>query len=222
MISILSGYFQNAAAYHPDAIDATNTTYFSGVGASFVDLSAKAFAKLQPTSPLLSQHDDLLRFLLSRLRDVLNSPATHSPPPDYLFFASFAYVKRLLDQTSQTVRTEIGRDLILAILEYRAHLTLRQDIEGGFYNSIHHRRFDWDWQVFVDHANGLDIVLPPPAGEQPAILALTEGVEIREEPHHPSSDAIIDLGAFGTLVLRKTESPSLRSYSPTEEDWATT
>jgi len=158
LFDILQSYFRNAATYYPVAADAGSTTYFSYTGVDFIYDSAVIMSKLKPTSPLFSRHVHLLQSLASSLRD-LHDDQEASPSPDYLFFASFAHANWLLGWNSDTITTETGRDLILAILQYREHVIPRKDIEDGFYNS-YGWVFDDDWPDFVHRARELDIVVP--------------------------------------------------------------
>jgi len=192
-LDILQSYFRHAATYNPDTADAGCTTYFSKVGIDFIYESAKAASKLKPTSPLFSRHVNVLQSLASELRDLHEDPEA-GPSPDYLFFASFAYVYRLLSWDSDIITTETGRNLILAILQYRERVSLRKDFEEGFYNSdIHGWKFDNDWSYFVDNARTLGIVVPSLAQEQPADLPPLESAEIQEELDHPSGDAVVEV-----------------------------
>jgi len=148
---------------------------------------------LKPTSPFFSPHVNVLQSLASDLRVVHEDPeAGHSP--DYLFFASFAYAYRLFIKEPDTITTEIGRDLILAILQYRERVIPRKDFEEGFYNlDIYQWKFDNHWSEFVDNARALGIVVPPLAHEPPADLPPLQSAEIQEEPDHPSGDAVVEV-----------------------------
>ena len=154
----------------------------------FIDESARAVSSLKSTSPLFSQHVNLLQSVASRLRDLHDDPEA-GPSPDYLFFASFAYVYRLLICKSGTITTEAARNLILAISQYRERVALRKDIEDGFYNSFHDDwTFDKHWFFFANRAKALGIVVPSPAQEPPAECAL-----IQDESDHPSCDAVVEV-----------------------------
>jgi len=191
LLDILQSYFRHAATYNPDTTDAGCTTYFSKVGMDFIYRLAYAVSKLKPTSPLLSQHVDVLQSLASDLRDLHEDPKA-GPSPDYLFFASFAYANWLLLQKSDIITTATGRDLILAILQYRERVIPRKDFEEGFYNmNLFGWTFDHDWSQFVNKARGLGIVVPPLAQEPPADLPPLESAEIQPEPNHPSGDAVV-------------------------------
>jgi len=193
LLDILQSYFCHAVTYNPDTADAGSTTYFSRVGMDFSFQSAYAASKLKPTSPLFSRHTNILQSLASDLRDLHENPEA-GPSPDYLFFASFTYANRLLFWDYDTIVTETGRDLILAMLQYRDRVIPRKDFEEGFYNSdIHGRKFDDDWSNFVDEARALGIVVPPPAQEPPADPPSLESAEIQEELDHPSGDAVVEV-----------------------------
>ena len=133
LLDILHSYFHNAATYYPDPADAGSTTYFSLVGIDFICKSGFEVSKVETTSPLFSRCVNLLQSLASGLQDLHDDPEA-GPSPDYLFFASFAYVERLLNLESATITTETGRDFILAILQYRERVIPRKDFELGFYN----------------------------------------------------------------------------------------
>jgi len=188
---ILQSYFRHAATYNPDTTDAGCTTYFSKVGIEFVFESAMAPSTLKPTSPLFSPHVNVLQSLASDLRDLHEDPEA-GPSPDYLFFASFTYVRGLLFWGSDIITTETGRDLILAILQYNDRVIPRKDIEDEFYNS-YGWKFDNHWSRFVDKARELGILVPPLAQEAPAVLPPLESAEIQTEPDHPSGDAVVEV-----------------------------
>ena len=107
--------------------------------------------------------------------------------------------------------TETGRDLILAILQYRERIIPRKDLEDGFFTSnIYGQKFDDDWSEFVDKARALGIVVPSLAQEPPAALQPLESAEIQEEPDHPSGDAVVE-------VLHDCHA-SIRSASKTDDE----
>jgi len=191
LLDILRSYFHNAATYSPDAADA-GSTYFSRVGMNFIIKSAFIMCKLNPTSPLFSQHVTFLQSLSSHLRNLPNDSAVSSSP-DYMFFASFPYVYRLLYRESNAITTETGRDLILAILEYRERVILRKDIEDAFYNSGNDKSmFDTHWSFFVNRSRKLGIMAPPPAQEPSVDHVPFKSAAIQEEPGHPSGDAVVE------------------------------
>ena len=193
LLDILQSYFRHAAAYKPNTADAGCTTYFSKVGMDFILQLIWAASKLKPTSPLFSRHGNVLQSLASDLRDIHEDPEA-GPSLDYLFFASFTYANRLLLWDSDMITTETGRDLILAILQYRGHIIPRKDFEDGFYNSSYPGwTFDNDWSSFVDRARVLGIVVPSLAQEPPADLPPLESTEIHEKPDHPSGDAVVEV-----------------------------
>jgi len=194
LLDILKNYFRNAAKYYPKPEDAGKTTYFSKVGASFIFDSAHYALRLQPTSPLFSQHQNLLKSLATSLQD-LHDDLTAHPPPDYLFFASFTYVFCLLYYAPDAgiIKTDIGQSLILAILQYRAHIAqLRRDIEVGFCNALYWSLFELDWPKFVQLAEKLGVVLPPSAARL-ATDPTPEGTGIQEETREPCGDALVDI-----------------------------
>ena len=195
LLNILESYFRNAAKYHPEPGDAGKTTYFSSVGSSFVSDSANTLIKLRPTSPLFSQHENLLQSLAASLHD-LHDDLAAQPPPDYLFFASLSYVDYFLryDLDGRIIKTDIGRNLILAILQYHAACgaQLRRDIEEGFHNTLGFG-FEEDWPCFVQRAEGLGVVLPPPVAQLVIDSPPLEGAEIQEEPCQPFGDAIVNV-----------------------------
>jgi len=210
LLDILQSYFRHAATYNPDTADAGCTTYFSKVGIDFVFESADAASKLKPTSPLFSRHINVLQSLASDLRDLREDPEA-GPSPDYLFFASFAYANRLLYWDSDTIVTETGRDLILAILQYRERVIPRKVFEEKFYNLDYHgQKFDDDWSKFVNSTRALGIVVPSFAQEPPADLPPLESAEIQTEPDHPSGDAVVE-------VLHDSHA-SIRSSSMTNDE----
>jgi len=193
LLDILQSYFRHAATYNPDTTDAGCTTYFSKVGIDFVFESTMAPSTLKPTSPLFSPHVNVLQSLASDLRDLHEDPEA-GPSPDYLFFASFAYANWLLSWDSDIIATETGRDLILAILQYRERVIPRKDFEEGFYNlNPYGWTFDDNWSDFVDMARALGIAIPPLAQEPPADLPPLESAEIQEEPDHSSGDAVVEV-----------------------------
>ena len=192
-LDILQSYFRHAATYNPDTADAGCTTYFSEVGRDFCSILASAVSTLTPTSPLFSPHVNVLQSLASDLRDLHGDPET-GPSPDYLFFASFVYANWLLARESDTITTETGRDLILAILQYRERVIPRKDLEDRFYNfDSDVGTFDDDWFEFVDKARALGIIVPPLAQEAPADLPPLESAEMQEELDHPSGDAVVEV-----------------------------
>jgi len=210
LLDILQSYFRQAATYNPDTADAGCTTYFSKVGIDFMFESASAASKLKPTSPLFSPHVNILQSLASDLRGLHEDPEA-GPSLDYLFFASFAYARWLLFFHSDIIATETGRDLILAILQYRKRVIPQKDFEEGFYNSISDGwTFDNHWSNFVNKARVLGILVPPLAQEPPADLPSLESAEIRPEPDHPSGDVVVE-------VLHDSH-PSIRSTSKTDDE----
>jgi len=202
LLDILQSYFRQAATYNPDTADAGSTTYFCDTGMDFIDESAKATSKLKPTSPLFSRYVNVLQSLVSGLRDLHEDPEA-GPSPDYLFFASFTYAHWLLIYGSDTITTETGRDLILAILQYRERVIPRKDLEAGFCNlNRHGRTFDNGWSDFVAMTRALE--------GPPADLPLLEYAEIQEEPDRPSGDAVVE-------VLHNHH-PSIRSSSKIDDE----
>ena len=216
MLDILRNYFCNATKYYPEPDDAGKTTFFSSVGATFIVASADALCKLQPTSPLFSQHEDLLRLLTTSLQD-LHDLVVH-PPPDYLFFASLLYSLYLFrygpDYFEKIIETDVGQNLVLAILQYHARIPrLRRDIEEGFYNTALFT-FGHDWPEFIERAERLGVVLPAPVA--PAVqlqrdLPSIEGAEI-QELFQPSGEAIVDI----RVIPLSERSPF--AYSPSKMD----
>jgi len=204
LLDILQSYFRHAATYNPDTADAGCTTYFSNIVMDFFYESAKAASKLKPTSPLFSRHVNVLQSPASDLRDLPEDPEA-DPSPDYLFFASFTYAYRLLSWDSDMIATETGRDLILAILQYRERVIPRKDFEEGFYNmNLFGWTFDDDWSMFVGRARELGIVVPPLAQEPPADLPPLESAEIQPEPDHPSGDAVVEVSHGHHSSIRST------------------
>ena len=209
LLDITQSYFRHAATYNPNTADAGSTTYFSKVGIDFIYDLASAAPTLKPTSPFFSRHVNVLQSLVSDLQDLHEDPET-GPTPDYLFFASFAYANRLLFWHSDIIATETGRDLILAVLQYRERVIPRKDLKDGFYNTFTLRgTFDKDWADFVDRARKLGIMFPPPAQEPAADLPPLES-GIQEEPDHPSGDAVVE-------VLHDCHA-SIRSASKTDDE----
>jgi len=158
----------------------------------FMDASAFALSGLKPTFPLFSRHVNLLQLIASFIRG-FHDDTEASSSPDYLFFVSFTYVYGLLLRKSGRVviTTEIGRDLILALLQYYGRVRLRKDIEDAFHNWYDSwRTFDESWNHFVDCARELGIVVLPPAQE--ADLAPLERAEIQESDHQ-SGDAVVEV-----------------------------
>jgi len=206
LLDILQSYFHHAATYNPDPADAGCTTYFSEFGMDFIYNFASVGSKLKPTSSVFSRHGNVLQSLASDLRH-----AEAGPSPDYLFFASFTYVFLLLLRESDTITTETGRDLILAISQYRERVIPRKDLEAGFWNlNRHGRTFDNGWSDFVGMARALGIIVPPIAQESPPDLPSLESAEIQEEPDHTSGDAIVE-------VLQDCYA-SIRSSSRTDDE----
>jgi len=192
LLNILESYFSNAVKYHPEPEDAGKTTYFSRFAMDFVYQSAATMFKLKPTSPLFSQHQNLLQSLATSLQDLPDDPAVH-PPPDYLFFASLIYVHNLLrfNISEETIKTDIGQNLILAILQYHARATqLQRVMEYEIYRTW--SDFERDWPEFVQRAEILGVVLPPPAVQLPTDSLPVEGTEI-QELCQASGDAIVDV-----------------------------
>jgi len=196
ILNILISYFDNAAVHHPEPDEAGKTTYFSMVTVSFVYESAWALIDLEPTSPLYSTHSNLLQNLATRLRD-LPEDLTTSPPPDYLFFSSFTYGCWLLDRNSGLIKTETGRDFIVALLQYRARIPQpRKDIEVEFCNP---RNIfpTLNWSQFVENARASGIVLSQLAEEPPADSITIGGVKIGEGSSSEAGDVTIDVGVLG-------------------------
>jgi len=202
LLDILQSYFCHAATYNPDTANAGCTTYFSNVGMDFIFESAMGASELKPTSPLFSRHVNVLQSLASDLCDLHEDPEA-GPSLDYLFFASFTYVRRLLFWESDMITTETGRDLILAILQYRERVIPRKDIEDEFYNS-YGWNFDNHWSRFVDKARELGIFVPPLAQEAPAVLPPLESAEIQPEPDHPPGDAVVEVSHDSHASIRST------------------
>jgi len=195
LLDILKSYFRKAAKYHPKPEDAGKTTYLSEVGADFILESAYALYKLQPSSPLFSQHEDLLQFLTTRLQDIYDDLAAH-PAPSYLFFAPSIYVDWFLRtwRVPEIIKTDMARNLILAILRYHVRITQLQ-INTGLYDTIGFGlRYD-GWPRFVRYAEELGVMLPPPAEQPPPPL---EGAEIQE---NPASHLVIPLLTFKSTHL---------------------
>jgi len=191
LLNILEGYFRNAVKYHPESQEAGKTTYFSRFGMDFVFQSAATMFKLKSTSPLFSRHQNLLQSLATSLQDLPDDPAVH-PPPDYLFFASLIYVHNLLcfNIGGETIKTDIGQNLILAILQYHARATEQRVMEYEIYRTW--SDFERDWSEFVRSAEILGVVLPPPAVQLPTDSLPVEGTKI-QEPCQASGDAIVDV-----------------------------
>jgi len=157
-------------------------------------------SELKPTSPIFSRHVELLQSLVSGLldhhedEDACTEP---SRPPDYLFFASFAYVYWLLGPKSDLITTPTGRDLVLAILQYRARVIPRKDIEDGFYNSYGRGwKFATKWPNFIKSASELGVVVDE---EPPADLAPIEYAESRL-----SGDPVIEVLGDHPLYTRSS------------------
>jgi len=192
LLGILQNYFRHAATYNPNTADAGSTTYFSKVGIDFIYDLASAAPTLKPTSPFFSRHVNVLQSLVSDLRDLHEDPET-GPSPDFLFFASFAYANRLLFWHSDIIATETGRDLILAILQYRERVIPRKDLEDRFYNmNIYEQKFDNDWSEFVDKARAVGIVVPSLAQDPPADLPPPESADF-QGLHHSSGDVFVEV-----------------------------
>jgi len=209
LLDILQSYFRHAATYYPNAADAGCTTYFSRVGMNFIVKLASVVSEVKPTSPHFSQHVNLLQSLASDLRDLHEDPEA-GPSPDYLFFTSFTYVFWLLFRESDTITTETGRDLILAILQYRERVNPGKDFEDGFYNlNIYGWKFDDHWSYFVNKARALGIAIALPSQEPPGDLPQLESAEIQEELNHPSGDVVVE-------VLHDHH-PSIRSSSKMDD-----
>jgi len=188
LLDLLGSYFRNAAKYHPSPEDAGNTTYFSKVGASFILASAHALHKLQPTSPLFSQHENIVQSLATNLQNLHHDFAAH-PSPDYLFFASLLYALWLLRFDGPDAEKDTSQNLIRAILQYHARVSQpRRDIEEGFYNTLGFS-FEQDWPDFVQLAKELGVMLPASA-----IQLATDPLPLGgAEPHHPAGDTILDV-----------------------------
>jgi len=222
LLAILKSYFRHAEKYHPKPDDAGETTYFSQVGVDFLVRSAKALQGLQPTSPLFSQHENLLKSLATSLQVLHDDLAVH-PPPDYLFFASLLYIRWPLfyGWDKEIIKTDAGRDLILAILRYHARVTrLRTDIAEGFYNT-HGFTFERDWPYFVEHAKELGVVLPPPAVQLLTDPLPLEDAQVQEERCSPSGDAVLEVQVdpLGKRALR--DNASAHSWLTMDRDGAT-
>jgi len=145
---------------------------------------------VKPTSPLFSRHVNLLQLLASGLRVLPEAGAS----PDYLFFASFCYVCGLLRYESDIITTEPGRNLILAIYQYRRRVVPRKDIQDGFYKSHHHGwTFDDNWTEYDTCTRQIGIEVPLPSQEPAAYLSPLGFVELEEELDHPSDDAVVEV-----------------------------
>ena len=211
LLNILEGYFRNAVKYHPESQEAGKTTYFSRFGMDFVFQSAATMFKLKSTSPLFSRHQNLLQSLATSLQDLPDDLAVH-PPPDYLFFASVIYV-HYLTRFGETTKTDIGRNLILAILQYHARATeLQRVMEHEMYRIW--SDFERDWPDFVRNAERLGIVVHPPAVQLPTDPMPVVGIEI-QEPCQASGDAIVDVRVdpLGKRSSSLQENASVRSSS---------
>ena len=196
ILDVLISYFDNAAAHHPKPDEAGANTYFSPVTVSFVYESAWALIDLEPTSPLFSRHNSLLQNLATRLRN-LPEDLTTSPPPDYLFFASFTYGYRLLNWNSGLIKTETGRDFIVALLQYRVHIPQpRKDIEVEFCNPGNMLP-TLNWSQFVEKAGASGVVLSQLAEEPPADSITIDGAKISEGSSREAGDATINVGVLG-------------------------
>ena len=138
--------------------------------------------------------------MANRLRNLPDDLTTHPyPPPDYLFFSSFTYCYWLLFRNSEIIKTEIGRDLIVALLQYRARIPQpRKDIEVKFCDS-ENTFLTINWSKFVENAGACGIVLPRPTdSEEPPTDPTTIGAaKIIEESCEPVGDATIDVGVLG-------------------------
>jgi len=154
---------------------------------NFIRESCSELSELKPTSAMFSRHDKLLQSLVAGLQIHHGDPEA-GPSPDYLFFASFAYVYWLLVFESDTITTETGRDLILAILQYRERVIPGKDLKEHFYNS--YGRFDNDWLSFINYATELGMVVPPTAQETPADLTSLDSAEIQERSRL-AGDAVV-------------------------------
>jgi len=156
----------------------------------FIHSSVLAVSELKPLSPLCFRHVNILQSLASCLRSLPADPEA-GPWPDYLFFASFTYVHQLLLNESDIITTETGRDLILAIYQYRERVNPRKDIQDRFFNSNGcGRAIDANWPSFVNCTEAL--VIPTPAQEPSADLASIKCAEIQEIRDHTSGDAVVE------------------------------
>jgi len=196
LLDILRGYFRHDALYHPNTANLESSTYLSSAVGHFLYACADLLPRLKPTSYIFSRHQDLLQSLASGLGSTHTGVETDLPP-DHLFFSTLIYVTRLLNQGSETVTTETGRELILAILQYRSRFYPRDDIMEMMSTWIEDPpAFDHVWSDFVGYARELGIVLPAIAEEQTTDLT-PECVEVKEEPQHPLGDAVVDVGKTG-------------------------
>jgi len=193
LLDILRGYFQHAALYYPNTANLENSTYLSSAVGHFLYACADFLPRLKPTSSIFSRHQDLLQSLASGLGSTHTGVET-DPPPDHLFFSSLIYVTRLLNQGSETITTETGQELILAIFQYRSRFHPQDDIMEIMSTWIEDPpAFDRVWSGFVGYASELGIVLPAIAEEQTTGLT-PECVEGKGEPQHPLGDAVVDVG----------------------------
>ena len=220
-LDILESYFRHAALYHPNAADPENNAYLSSAAGDFLYTCANFLSRLKPTPSVFSRHQDLLRSLSSILRSAHTGVETDSPP-DYLFFASLLHVTRLLTQRTQRseiITTETGRELILAIFEYRSRFHPRNDMMEmmSSWNETP-PVLDSVWYYFVAYAEDLGIVLLPIAGEG-TDLPPVECADVQEEIQHTSGDGVVDFGRIVDQVARDDASTHL---SQEDDGWATT
>ena len=186
LLDILQSFFRNAATYYPETVDTGSTTYFSRVGLDFITESAHALSNLIPSSLLFSRHTILLQTLASRLRD-LHDDLEARPPSDYMFFATFAYVFELLFNRSDIIETETGRDLILAIIQYRERVNPQQDEFYTSYDGVWN--YDTDWPYFLSRVRDIVTVVPGSMQEPPPV----ERAEMQEGSDQPSGGAVVEV-----------------------------
>jgi len=91
-----------------------------------------------------------------------------------MFFASFAYVFELLFSRSDIIETETGRDLILAIIQYRERVNPQKDKFYTSYDGVWN--YDTDWPYFLSRVRDLVTVVPGSTQEPPPVPPVERAV----------------------------------------------
>jgi len=149
---IIEQIFGHASQHRPKSTDIGADTFYSLSGYSFLEHVADILASVPPSSPLFSQHLRLLQSITHAICANANTP--ESSGLNYLLFSSRVYTGRLLFHHSEVIRTEIGHDLLSAVLRHSQRLPAHDE---ELHDSL--GISDWKWERFLKMTHDSGVVL---------------------------------------------------------------